>query len=249
MLLRFIIWLAKLFQSKGSSSPSQNKKSSHDNKVYKSVTDAMSAPDPEDLGPDEEVRIYKNPETGAVTTKIEKKKYQEPSKSPHPEPLNLKLKTCPSISLGEYGIISKEYAAEEPEDCDILNIEADEGEYLVHSGAIYLSILNSKNIFLTNESEYSELLKSEFIKIEFMDDSRDYNNLSIADKTISIPAHYLGLNIFICLFDNKIYSITENFFDSERDILPHVVTALEPSLFTKSSAKYDTEEEWWELVS
>ena len=217
----------------------------------------MSESDGEQLASGEQRRIFFDEERGEFYSKITSSgggappamaqevpaaNYPPESESPFAIAEDLLVK-----SEGQVFHLTIHQRAAEPEADDILRSRADGRDYLVHPQEIYEQVMAAESRFLSDlEAANLDRLKSTAaLAVNFMDDSRNYREIAISGRKIQVPCHYLGLTFLLFMIDDEMFVITEHVHDENGDQVPRFLTRIEPGFVSRTSARFDEEEEMW----
>jgi hypothetical protein len=219
------------------------------------LANILAQPDNPDLGADEEERIFKDHSTGKFHTKIVKKANatvpeQTPETPPYPPSRKVSFTETDHIVVlhdEKPYQLRVHYHANEPEEDDILQSRDGDLHHLVHPAAIFRQVVSTPGTFLADMAEetLSELESLPCLRIQFMDESREYYDLTIGTMRVSVPGKYLGLTFYLIPQGDQLVVATEHLVDENADELPIVVTSLETECVSHTSAVFDQDDQLW----
>ena len=258
--------MKKLFELFRNRKPKLSKKALADLAEIEKMLSGPSNYQERELADDEEERIFYDKSTGESRVEVVKKSKQkmelekefkrlkELEKSRYPESVTIKPKHGDQLSFdykGDSYLLKTIHFAEEPEDCDILICQRSTEKFHIHTQELFKRLESSENNFLSEIDP--QLLKSletcKWHKSNFLDDSREYQEITISNKCVELVSHYLGIVFYLTVYDGNLYLLTSKLVDSEGIPVPDFVCQIDKSVFLRSSAEFDKDDEMWQHIS
>ncbi len=219
-----------------------------------SFIEILERPDNPNLADDEEERIFKDPTTGRLYTKVVKidRKKMVPARSapPYPDPVEIAFTEADRISVehgGQSYELSVHFRPASEDGDDILQSSSAEGSHLVHPEAIWEQVVSRQGVFLSDvaSAKLDQLKKQPCLRVKFMDDSRNYHDVSIGELRISVFGKYQGVNFYLLTHDDDLLVATEQMYDANADEVPVFLTTLQKEFISRTSAVFDQYDEMW----
>lgn len=176
----------------------------------------------------------------------------EPARSAEVD-LALNLDLVDSISVetgGRRYRVTREHAARDWEDDDILRCSSAARDTLVHPQTFLRFLERSDLRYVRNlgRSWIEQISAARWFKFGCMDDSRTYPSLLIEGGRVSIRCHYLCPKFYLAMLDRQAVLLVEDLVDDEMDELPRIMTVLTDDILGESSACFDQEEQRWSVA-